>query len=92
MIIRNDISIPMKAVQACHATWELASKGYKHPSLVLVVVKNEKKLKELIKFLVSNKIKFEYFRESDLNNEITAICTEPIQYNEYLKSFQLLGG
>jgi hypothetical protein len=82
----------MKAVQSCHATWELASKGHKHPSLVLVVVRNENKLKKVMRKLEEDKIKFEYFREPDLNNEITSLCTEPVNDIEYLKRFQLLGG
>lgn len=89
--MRNDLSPPQKAVQACHATFELAKKGYGHPSLILVVVRNENKLKEVMNKLQNEKIKFEYFREPDLNNEITAISTEPLEYNEYLKRFQLLG-
>lgn len=89
--MRNDLSKPQKAVQSCHAVWELASKGHGHPSLVLVVVKNEKKLKQVMQKLDEDNIKFEYFRESDLNHEITALCTEPIKDNGYLKRFQLLG-
>lgn len=43
--------------------------------------------------LREDEIEFEYFREPDLNNEITAICTIPLEENqrEYLKRFQLLG-
>lgn len=89
--MRNDLSPPMKAVQACHATWELAKKGYEHPSLVLVIVKNEHKLKNVMCKLVDDDIEFAYFREPNLDNEITAVCTKPIGYNEYLKKFQLLG-
>lgn len=89
--MRNDLSPPIRAVQACHATFELASKGYGHPSLVLVVVRNEIKLKEVMSKLQEQGIKFEYFKEPDLDYQVTAICTEPIEHNEYLKRFQLLG-
>lgn len=90
--MRNDLPPPVKTVQAAHATWAIASKGYGHPSLVVVVVKNENKLVQVMERLREENINFEYFIEPDLDNQVTAIATEPIQYNEYLKRFQLLGG
>jgi len=36
------------------------------------------------------KIEYKIFRDNIFNNEITAIGTEPLDNNNYLKKFQLL--
>lgn len=96
VITRNDLSPAQKAIQSCHASIESAREFIKpnqeHPSLVLCLVKNEAKLKNVIAELYNKNIKIKTFREPDRNNEITAIATEPLYGAERkaLVRFQLL--
>lgn len=89
IIVRNDLPDIQKLVQSSHVAWE-CGKEYSHPSLVVVVVKNEKKLKLVMQDLTNLKIKYKLFRDNIFNNEITAIGTEPLDDIQYLKRFQLL--
>lgn len=92
IIVRRDLTDAQKLVQSSHAVWELAKQGYQHPSLVAVQVKSEAKLKKVMKDLVDLNIKFSIFREPLINNEITALVTEPLigERREYLKKFMLV--
>lgn len=91
VIVRNDMSTAQKAVQGTHAAIErFKSKNLNlHPSVIYVVVKNEKKLRKVMGDLLDKDINFSIFRESmsPYNNEITAICTEPLEGDRrnYLK-------
>lgn len=95
-IVRNNISNAQRAVQLGHAVIEAGrtflKQNDKHPSLIYCVVKSEAKLLKLSKELYDNGIKFKTFREPDMNNEITAIATEPLSYKNknILKRYQLL--
>ena len=94
-IVRNDLSNAQKAVQIGHALIE-STRNFNmngcHPSVILCVVKSEKKLDELTERLSSMKIKFSAFREPDIGDQLTAIATQPLRGNERtpFKHFQLL--
>lgn len=96
VIVRRDIDHRQKAVQGTHAAIEMAKSETQlqllHPSVIYVQVRNEKKLKEVMSKLLEMSIKFCSFAEPDLNNEITAISTEPLvgEKRAYLQRFQLL--
>lgn len=71
--------------QSCHACFEF---HMKYPDVIkewhnnsnyiaILAAKDESELISLVRKLESKKIKFAIFRESDLNNEITAIAIEP---------------
>jgi hypothetical protein len=93
VIVRNDLSSPQKAVQSCHASMESSRKflkqGDEHPSVIILVVKDEKRLHKL-----ANDVpyKFVKFFEPDIGNQMTAIATEPIagEQRDFFKRFQLL--
>ena len=82
IVVRNDLSSAQMCVQSCHAAIEAARKflvdGDDHPHLVLCEVSGEKKLLQLAEKLDSAGIRWTFFRESDRNNEVTALATEPI--------------
>lgn len=96
VVVRRDLNHRQKAVQGTHAAIEMTkvtpSIQSLHPSVIYVQVRNEKKLKEVMAKLLEMSIKFCSFVEPDLNNEFTAICTEPLvgEKRAYLKRFQLL--
>ena len=96
VIVRRDLSPPVQAVQGIHAAIE-ATKAFNqpdHPYLVLCSVKNEQRLFCAMKKLQKNGIEFKPFFEPDLDNQLTAIATEPLQGDnrKILKEFQLLKG
>jgi len=86
-------------VQSSHAAIE-AAKMFDlgnlpdHPHIVLLAAKNEAKLARVTKYLFQNKVRFVHFYESDLDHQLTAIATEPI--NEFddkrslFRKYQLL--
>lgn len=93
VIVRNDLEDKYKSVQGTHASIDMyKNNNYIHNSLIYVVVKNEKKLKQVILDLIEQGINFTSFNEPIHNNEFTAICTEPL-YGEkryFMKKFMLL--
>ena len=94
--VRNNISNSQKAVQLGHASIESARQFLKptdeHPSLIYCVVKSEEKLLKVCKELLDNGVKFKSFKEPDMNNEMTAIVTQPVSYKQknLFKRYQLL--
>ena len=57
---------------------EIAKKWYKESNyLVYLSVENESELKQLIHKLQQSNLKYSIFRESDIDDQITAICIEP---------------
>lgn len=96
MIVRNDLNYPQKCVQSCHAAMESAREflkpGQEHPHLVVGIAKDEKKIKKLMKQLQEENICFKIFRESDMENQITALATEPLlgDRRNSLRKYQLL--
>lgn len=95
--MREDLSTPQQAVQSCHACIE-ATSAFKlqeledHPSVIICGIKNENKLKETRKYLIENQIRHVHFCESDLNDQLTSLATEPIfgEKRSLFKRFQLL--
>jgi len=61
---------------------------------VVCTVRNESRLISAIKKLEKHNIRFMPFVEPDMNNELTAIATEPLQgdIRKVFKDFQLLQG
>jgi hypothetical protein len=97
--VREDLSWPQIVVQSCHAVIE-ATKAFKfeclpdHPHLVLLAIKDESRLQKVQTYLSEHRIQFKSFYESDINDSLTAVATEPIaaesSVRKYLRKFQLL--
>lgn len=87
VIVRNDLSPAQKAVQSCHACIEVARSWYdgEHPSVIIVVVKNEHKLNKLVADL-EGEVDIKVFKEPDIGDQTTAIATRPL-YGEARKRF-----
>lgn len=88
------MSGPQICVQTAHATLEVARANLidpksDHPSLIVCGVKNEEELISFSQELLSKNIRFKSFYEADLNNELTAIATEPV-LQENRKHFKKL--
>lgn len=94
VFVRNDLSDSQKAVQGGHAAMESQRKFSpdKHPSLVYLKVRDEKKLKGVIQELIDNDISFTLFRDDLYDEEITAVATEPLydDRRDVLKRYSLL--
>ncbi len=82
MIIRKDLSIPQQLVQAAHAAHESGLHLCEDKSdinyLIALGVPDEERLTTFHKKLEDRGIKSILFREPDIGNEATALCTEPI--------------
>lgn len=99
VVVRTDLSVPQQAVQAAHAVLEM-HRFYngclrEHPSIIILGVRNEEKLKEVIMKLVRHgKIQFTTFQEPDIGNQYTALATEPIYGadRQFFKNFKLIDG
>ena len=96
VVVRDDLTNSQKAVQACHASMEATrnfiKNGDTHPHLVLCTVKGEWKLRELEYKLQDEGIGFKKFIEPDMDNQCTAIATEPLygKARTFFKRFRLL--
>lgn len=95
IFVRLDLSISQRAVQSAHAAIEAARSippQAEHPHLVLIGLKNEKKLKEIQIELDKQDIQTYTFNESDRNNEMTSFATELIsEEKKYIfRRFMLL--
>lgn len=97
VIVRTDLSMPQVAVQSCHACIE-ATKAFEveklqeHPSVIILAAKSEAKLQQIRQFLIANGIRHVHFYEADLNDQLTAIATEPIhgEKRDLFRKFQLI--
>lgn len=93
VLVRNDLSTPQKAVQSAHAAIEASrafiKHGEEHPSVIILVVKSEHKLKVIADKL---DVKYRAFFEPDIGNQLTAIATAPIsgEQRQFFRKFQLL--
>lgn len=96
VIVRKDLTPAQQAVQGTHAAIEhFKAHDYNfHPSVIYVVVKDEKKLRSVAEKLIDDGITISIFREpmEPYDDCMTAICTEPISGDkrDYLKRFMLL--
>ena len=80
-ITRKDISQAQKAVQSAHAATQYLIDHSPHTegkwnngSIICLELGSEKSLKKWMRKLEDRGIKFSYFREPDMNHEITAIA------------------
>lgn len=96
MVLRNDMDVSHKYVQASHAAMEHKKhSGYEHPSIICVVVKNQNKLKSVANKLIEQGIEFKSFTEGAgvHKGEMTTISTDPIRYDHpdrnFFKRYQL---
>lgn len=97
VFVREDISAPQIAVQSCHACIE-ATKAFKldrlsdHPSVIILSAKNETKLHRVRKYLIEQGVRHVHFYEPDIEDELTALATEPIfgDRREIFRKYQLL--
>jgi len=85
IVTRQDISAGLQVAQSCHAAFHFA---FEHNNvvnswintsdyIVCLSAKNEQDLEKLINKTKNKNIKHSVFRESDLDNQITAVCLEP---------------
>lgn len=84
VLVRTDFQdLAQVTVQACHACLEW-SKTHTvrdlsaHPHLVLLGVADESQLLAAGTYLSGLGIRFEEFREADMDSQLTALATEPI--------------
>lgn len=94
MFVRKDLSIPQQMCQAAHAAHEAGIHlGDKNSisSVVICTIPNEQELLKLHAKLAQRDIRAVTFREPDIENQITAIATEPIgpEARRYLSSYPL---
>lgn len=97
VFVREDLSTPQIAVQACHACIE-ATKTFnveglpEHPSVVLLAAKNEQRLDRVRKYLIDQAVRHVFFVEPDMDSQMTAIATEPVQGDKrnIFSKYQLL--
>lgn len=99
VVVRLDLSVPQQAVQSAHAVLEMHRQFNgvlkEHPSIIILGVKNEQKLKNVIGKLVQhNKFRFTTFQEPDIGNQFTALATEPLygEDRKFFKEFKLIDG
>lgn len=87
VLVRRDLPQSQRAVQASHALLEAARQGLipheiEHPHLVLLAVEGPWQLNLDQQYLAANGIRFSVFHEADMNNEATALATEPVYDNQ----------
>lgn len=96
MFVRKDLSPAQITVQSCHAFGDACRKFLKeddvHPHLVVLVLKNENKLREIENRLKEAGIKYTAFLEDDMDNQMTAIATEPVsgETRNFFSKYMLL--
>lgn len=94
--VRRDLSRAQQAVQACHACIEVARSLIppcdEHPYLVLIGVKSEPSLRTVLYRLDRLGIACQPFHDSDLENALTAIATEPVrgEQRRHFRRYQCL--
>ena len=99
VLVREDLPFSHQAVQATHAAIAMARDSLipsdlQHPNLVVLTVPNEKTLKLMSLRLRGLGIEHRTFEEADMNNELTALATEPVQPEQrrHFRKFSLLRG
>lgn len=92
VIVRKDLSVSQRAVQAGHVVAQFLLYGpfsrWNNGTLIYLGIKNLRNLEKLMYQLKDNNIIYTEFHEPDLNNEITAIATD--QYFEGFERMRLL--
>lgn len=92
VIVRKDLSISQRAIQAGHALAEILLYGsfsrWTNGTLIYLGVKDLRQLEKLKRKFNIDGISYTEFREPDINNEATAIATVGI--NKHVKKLNLL--
>lgn len=81
VLVRKDLTPEQITVQACHAAIEAAPlipPDLDHPHLVVCGVNSETHLEQAAYRLEKAGIRYRPFREADIDDQLTAIATEPI--------------
>lgn len=96
IFVRKDLPPGQQIVQACHAVAECAHQYFKdvseHPHFVILGVKDESALLKALKKIEDNEIHCAFFKEADLQDQFTALATEPVygEKRRIFRSFQIL--
>ena len=98
-VTRRDLNIGEQATQSAHSAIDfqhefpdVAHSWHKSNYLILLTVKDEEQLKDLIVKATMRGIKHSIFREPDIDNQITAVTFEPSDEAQKLtSSLPLLG-
>ena len=82
IVVRDDLPTEQQIVQSSHAAYEAGTHLEENSSsvnhLIVLSVPNEHALLETYKKLEQRTIRSILFREPDISNQATALCTEPI--------------
>ena len=98
VFIRKDLPLCQQLVQASHASYEAGvkyqSKSPTHNYLIMCEIPNEESLLLLHDKLHRKKIDSYLFCEPDMNNQATALCTEPlnVQRRKLMSKYPLWKG
>lgn len=92
VIVRKDLTVSQRAVQAGHAVAQFLLYSpffrWKNETLIYLGVKGLKQLENLKRKFNDNGIQYIEFREPDLDNETTAIATDV--ENQFVEKLNLL--
>lgn len=96
LFTRSDLSRQQQIIQTAHAIHEVGIRREydelnKVPNAVLIDVKSENDLLEIVEYLENNKIEYEMFYEPDISAH-TAIATYPIKGDDrkHFRHFNLM--
>lgn len=95
LLVRVDLPLPTQLVQSCHAGIEAGKHFCRDPaltdSLVVLQVRDENALLACRQYVEDQGIKSVLFREPDLGDTATALCTEPVgeEKRKVFKKFRL---
>lgn len=99
IFVRTDLSPAQQAVQSVHAAIEAANHfDFKsledHPYVVILSARDERRLHRARRYLIDQGVKHVQFHESDLDDQLTALATEPINGDrrKLFNKYQLLNG
>ncbi len=90
IFVRNDLSYSQKVVQSCHAALEATRQFVNNDErykIVVLAAKSEPKLMSIMMEAGGKGIKTTYFTEPDMDFQVTAVATEPLD-DEQRKVFQ----
>ena len=96
LVTRADLTVGQQAVQAAHAAVEYARLFRKfamleHPTIVMVVVRDEEYLRELAVDVFARTDQIAEFHEPDLGGALTAFATSGEQAARVLRGLPLTG-
>ena len=86
ILVRKDLSLPQQMVQAAHAAYESGLSSLCQSddivSLVMCQCSNEQELERQAFYLRTLNLPFVEFREPDIDNQLTAIATLPLDQSQ----------